>query len=209
MQIYIHRNNQQLGPYTEDEIKAQLASGAISQQDNVWWEGQTNWMPLGQSPLATTLIPAPRLTPSVVPNPLAGTPSAPHLNSNIPKTSQTAIWALVCGCCSILCSLLTSIPAIILGHMALAETKRDPQIQGRGMAIAGTILGYVFTTFIILYFACIMLFLILGKNVSANFKNIEAQIKAAQETNSTDENANSPDQSTNSSDSNTNSPSSQ
>src|ERR1035441_9733430 len=57
MQIYIHRNNQQLGPFTEAEIKAQLASRAISLQDHVWWEGQQGWVPLGQSSLMATLAP--------------------------------------------------------------------------------------------------------------------------------------------------------
>ena len=46
MQIYIHRNNEQLGPFTEAEVRAQLASGAISPQDHVWWQGQPGWVPL-------------------------------------------------------------------------------------------------------------------------------------------------------------------
>jgi hypothetical protein len=80
MQIYIHRDNQQLGPFTEAEVKAQLASGAISLQDHVWWQGQANWIPLGQSPLLAPGFTAPPGTPAV-PSP-GGTPQ---------PTSQLAI----------------------------------------------------------------------------------------------------------------------
>ncbi len=128
MQIYVHRNNQQLGPFTEAEIMAQLASGAISLQDHVWWQGLANWMPLGSSPLAATL-------PSGV----------PALNAPATHTSQLAFWSLVCACLSYLCSLLTAIPAIILGHLALGAIKKDPRLQGRGYALAGLIIGYAMT----------------------------------------------------------------
>ena len=40
----------------------------------------------------------------------------------------------------------TGIPAIITGHMALGRIKRSRGVmQGQGMAIAGLILGYIFT----------------------------------------------------------------
>jgi hypothetical protein len=221
MQIYIHRNNQQLGPFTEAEVKAQLASGAISLQDHVWWQGQANWMPLGQSPFATTLSPTSPGSALTVPSALPGTIAG----ATAPETSKLAIWALACGCLSLLCNLLTAIPAIILGHMSLAETKRNPAIQGRGMAMAGMILGYVITTLTVAYF--ILVFVVLasmGNQVKDVFKTINAQIEAAEATNSADQSAtnsdqttnipdqstpattNSPDQSTNSAPATTNSP---
>jgi peptidyl-prolyl cis-trans isomerase B (cyclophilin B) len=45
--------------------------------------------------------------------------------------------------------------AIVLGHMALNQIKKTGQ-EGRGLALAGTILGYVFTSFIVLYFCAII-----------------------------------------------------
>jgi hypothetical protein len=36
-----------------------------------------------------------------------------------------------------------SILAVIFGHIALNETKRDPRVGGRGLAIAGLVLGYI------------------------------------------------------------------
>ena len=36
-----------------------------------------------------------------------------------------------------------SILAVIFGHVALSQIRKDPSIQGRGMAIAGLVLGWV------------------------------------------------------------------
>ena len=35
------------------------------------------------------------------------------------------------------------IPAIICGHLALGKVKKEPAVQGRGLALAGLIIGYV------------------------------------------------------------------
>lgn len=200
MQIYIHRNNQQFGPFTEDEIKAQLAAGTISPQDHVWWQGLANWMPLSQSPLVATLAPS-----------ATGTPVVPYPNATVPTTSKLAIWALVCGCLSLLLGLLTSIPAIILGHLGLSKIKKNPVLQGRSMALAGLIIGYSITSLMILIpVVAISVLLALGNQVKGTFKTINVQSNAAQMQNSQDntdnnQTTNSPDQSTNSPDSSTNS----
>jgi uncharacterized membrane protein len=191
MQIYIHRNNEQLGPFTEAEVRAQLAAGTISPQDNVWWQGQPGWIPLAQSSL---MAPA---TPGLTPPP-AQVGFAPQ------PTSKLAIWALVCGCLSLLCGLFASIPAIILGHMALGETKKNPAVSGKGMALAGMILGYVFTTLIVLYLIAIVVLIAMGHQVQDVFKTIQAQ-ENADTTNSADQPASSSDQTTNAADQTTNS----
>ena len=36
-----------------------------------------------------------------------------------------------------------SILAVIFGHVALSRIRKNPSIQGRGMAIAGLVLGWV------------------------------------------------------------------
>ena len=38
---------------------------------------------------------------------------------------------------------LGSILAVIFGHVALSQIRKDPSIQGRGMAVAGVVLGWV------------------------------------------------------------------
>jgi hypothetical protein len=50
------------------------------------------------------------------------------------------------------CGVFTGIPAIICGHISLLKVSRNPNLQGKGMAIAGLVLGYVGTIGTILYF---------------------------------------------------------
>jgi hypothetical protein len=67
-----------------------------------------------------------------------------------PKTCGLAWWSLYLGLASIILSILTAIPAIICGHIALSRIKKSQDsLTGRGMAIAGTILGYIFIFFVI------------------------------------------------------------
>ena len=201
MQIYVHRNNQQLGPFTEEQLKAQLASGAISLQDHAWWQGQANWIPLGQTPLAATLAPGTPPLPGVV-------PSVPGVNVPYEKTSNLALWSMICGIAAFVCGI-AFLPAIILGHMGLSETKKNPAIKGRGMAIAGLIMGYLYGVFFIAV-VVISVLIALGNQVKGTFKQVQAT--QTQDDSDSNSSTNSAGQSTNSdtpansSDSNTNSP---
>jgi prepilin-type processing-associated H-X9-DG protein len=60
------------------------------------------------------------------------------------QTPGIAIASLICGILSWVCvGLLAAIPAVITGHMALGRIKRSAgALGGRGLAIAGLILGY-------------------------------------------------------------------
>ena len=141
MQIYVHRNNQQLGPFTEAEIRAQLAAGTITLQDHVWWQGQASWLPLGQTSLVTPIAPPTPGMPPIPPvQPIPPTGAFPQTV----QTSQLAVWSLVCACVSVICGIFTLIPALVLGHMSLAEIKKHPGMQGRGLAIAGLAISYGF-----------------------------------------------------------------
>ncbi|NJK91152.1 MAG: DUF4190 domain-containing protein [Blastochloris sp.] len=57
------------------------------------------------------------------------------------KTSGLAITALVLGCLVFFLGCLTGIPAIIVGIIALVRLDKNPNLSGRGMAIAGLVLG--------------------------------------------------------------------
>ena len=46
MQYYLHRNEKQIGPYDEPQIRGMVASGAISRSDLCWREGLADWQPL-------------------------------------------------------------------------------------------------------------------------------------------------------------------
>jgi hypothetical protein len=62
-----------------------------------------------------------------------------------PKTSALAIWSLVLGILSLMCfSIFASIPGVICGHKALGRIKNSGgMLEGRGLAIAGLVTGYI------------------------------------------------------------------
>ena len=66
----------------------------------------------------------------------------PYLQYPIARpTNGLAVAALVCGIAQFVV-WVTFIPAIICGHLALRQIRRTGE-QGRGLALAGLILGYV------------------------------------------------------------------
>ncbi|MCE0507682.1 DUF4190 domain-containing protein [Microbacterium aurugineum] len=98
-----------------------------------------------------------------------GPPSAPVYPVVTSRpTSPLAVTSLVCGLAGIVLfwaviPLLASVAAVITGHMALGQTKRNPGIGGRGMAIAGLILGYaVVGVGVFILVSTIISFLFLG-----------------------------------------------
>ena len=76
------------------------------------------------------------------------------------QTSTLAIVALVAGLLGwTLVPWLGSIVAIITGHMARAEIRREPErLEGDGMALVGLILGYSMLVVTLLAIAAMLLF---------------------------------------------------
>ena len=61
-----------------------------------------------------------------------------------PQKNSLAVWSLVLGILSPLCcGFFTGIPAIICGHIAYSRSGRLLNRAGRGLALAGLILGYI------------------------------------------------------------------
>ncbi len=50
-EIYILRDDEKKGPYTEEEIRSQLVIGIIKLEDQVWWDGLPAWKALGETEL--------------------------------------------------------------------------------------------------------------------------------------------------------------
>jgi hypothetical protein len=72
------------------------------------------------------------LIPSV-----ASQPAAEHV-----RTSGLAVTSLVLGVIGLIFSFL-GILAIILGAIAISQINREPDLEGRGLAIAGLVLGII------------------------------------------------------------------
>jgi Domain of unknown function (DUF4190) len=97
------------------------------------------------------------LPPPVYPQPYPGAPGYPpafgfpgaydpYRPTKPPGTNGQAIAALVCSIAGFMCCA-SSIAGLILGVMAMRETKRTGQ-EGYGLALAGAILGGVGVAFV-------------------------------------------------------------
>ena len=48
MQVWIGRNGERFGPYPDDEIRQWLRDGTCRPEELGWYEGMTDWRPLGE-----------------------------------------------------------------------------------------------------------------------------------------------------------------
>ena len=88
-------------------------------------------------------VSAPPAAPAAAPvYPAYGQPAAPAGGYYAPPTNTLAILALVLG-------FVVPIGGIICGHIALGQIKRTGE-GGRGLAMAGLILGYALTALTVL-----------------------------------------------------------
>ncbi len=155
MQIHIARDGKQLGPFSLEEINRQLAAGTLSLSDNAWYEGASGWAPLSSVPGVNTGAASSSGTtpPAATPSPAATTAVAPASGPVVPTTivvaaptEPLAIWSLVLSlvgllgfCCG---GPVLGIAGVICGHLGLSKINANPQLQGRGLAMAGLIIGY-------------------------------------------------------------------
>ncbi|WP_112270976.1 DUF4190 domain-containing protein [Lentzea terrae] len=80
-----------------------------------------------------------------------------------PKSQTNAILALVLSCIGLATCGVTAIVGVIFGHIAMGRIKRGEE-DGRGMALAGVIIGYVVIVGWVLYAAIILIAIIAAAN---------------------------------------------
>jgi hypothetical protein len=125
MHIFVQKNGQQTGPFHIDQIHRGLAEGFYHPDDLAWYEGARTWVQLSS-------VPGIGVNPPLM---------ADHRLTT--KTLPLAIWSLVLGILGIFTLGLTSIPAIICGHLARRGIKRsDGTRSGEGLVITGLMTGY-------------------------------------------------------------------
>jgi len=135
MNITVHKNGQQVGPFPDTQIIEMLKSGQLTPSDLGWSPGMPEWKPLSAFP---------ELQRTHLPPPVPGSAASTQV---LKKNEPLSIWALVLGIISLVgCSVggfIVGIPAVICGHIGLSRIKRNPSLGGHGMAIAGLITGYL------------------------------------------------------------------
>lgn len=165
MQIFIHKNGQQLGPFPEAKVAEMLKTGQVAPTDPAWSEGMEKWSPLSTFPQFQSAAGSPPPLP-------ASTPAQPALS----KTEPLSTWSLVLGILSLVgCSFLAGIPAVICGHVSLGRIKRDPSLDGKGTAIAGLITGYI-SVLVLPFVIAVLAALALPAVINAKEKAKEARM---------------------------------
>lgn len=95
--------------------------------------------PAVPSPARTPAVPLPARTPArtpATPNRVATAVAVASPGNSLARTSLTL------GLLGLVCGVVTGLPAVITGHLALDRATRDPGLGGRGAALAGLMLGY-------------------------------------------------------------------
>ena len=77
-----------------------------------------------------------------VPGPAAAPPVPLTFLPQQPTTNGMAVAAMVCGVLELVTFGVTALPAVVLGHAAKSQIKRNGE-EGDGMATAGLVLGYL------------------------------------------------------------------
>jgi len=133
----IGADGKQYGPVSLEQVRKWVAEGRVNAQTKIREASATEWQSASEVPEVNALLVAHR---AALP-PLEPARGAPGNQ----KRSGLAITSFVFGILSMLClGLFTGLPAIICGHVAHRRSRRSPdQYGGRGLAIAGFVMGYI------------------------------------------------------------------
>ncbi|MDP0491649.1 MAG: GYF domain-containing protein [Verrucomicrobiota bacterium JB023] len=157
---FYSENGEQKGPVSLEVLKAKLQTGELAPGTLVWRDGMTDWLPASQvqelgaggqlGPAvggatggAITMAQPGPLQPSQMPVPVVSNTSA----------VLSMIFSIIAISTSIFCgvTVILGVPGVILGHIALAQIKKSPvPMAGRGMAIAGLVMGYLCVAILVL-----------------------------------------------------------
>ena len=141
--IHVTRGATSLGAFSEEEVSEGLRTGRFLPTDLGWREGMANWQVLSQLQEFAGVA-GPTLPPV---QPGAG-PAAPATG----KTEPLAIWSFVLSLVGLFCcGFILGIGGIVCGHLALSNIQKQPALQGRGLATAGLIIGYLAIAFWMIY----------------------------------------------------------
>jgi hypothetical protein len=142
-----------------DVLKAALAEGRLdfdehrARLDRLMRSDTYGEMQQLIGDLPTSGVPFPLTAPGQLVHPTQAavnpwaTPYQPYAHSR-QQTEGLASASLILGILTPFCGV-SGIPAIVTGHLALSRI-RENGTQGKGLAIGGLVLGYLFTTFFVL-----------------------------------------------------------
>jgi len=141
---YYLQNGQQVGPVSKEELQGLLQRQSLPVTTGIWSRGMPDWIPANQ--IAEVMA---GVSGGYIPQPVAG---GAYARASGPAPSGMAIASMILGIIGVVgAAILTSVPAIICGHIARRQIRDgEGRVGGEGMALAGLILGYVVTVLSVL-----------------------------------------------------------
>jgi hypothetical protein len=124
------------GPITAEQVRQWVAEGRLNGLSKIQAEGSGVWKQLRDTPEFSALVPPSPANLGVLP---------PGSRAAAPASNPLAGWALGTGIASLPCCCLVVLSpvSIVLGVVALSQIKQNPNQGGRGMAVAGIVLGCI------------------------------------------------------------------
>ncbi len=141
---YYLQNGQQVGPVSKEGLQELLQRQSLPVTTGIWSRGMPDWVPANQ--VAEVMA---GVSGGYIPQPVAG---GAYARASGPVPSGMAIASMVLGIIGVLgAAILTSVPAIICGHIARRQIRdAEGRVGGEGMALTGLILGYLTTALSVL-----------------------------------------------------------
>lgn len=126
-------DQKEYGPVSVEEVRRWIAEGRLHAHSLVRAEGAVDWRPLSSFPeLVLFLTPAAAAIP-------AGTVPIP-----VQQTNTMAVLGLVCSCFALVCCCgcaPVGVLGIVFSAIGWSQANRDPAQSGKGIAVAGVIVG--------------------------------------------------------------------
>jgi len=186
-EIYLQDQGNAAGPYPIEQVRDFIRDGVVAPEHLASASPDGPWLPLQELGVTATEVVLP---PSSLPAP-AAISAVPAMQVSVVNpapqkpTSGLAIGGFVCGLLMFIPGLnfIAWLPALILSHLALGEIRRDPELGGRGLAVAA-----LWITYIILGLGLLVLFGLLvipsflaamGSQVHGVFSTITSQLQPA------------------------------
>lgn len=174
-EIRIARQGQEWGPYPVNDVNEMLVTGQFSHNDLGWTPGLAEWVPLGQIP---GILPFPSASAAAPPPMPAAPTQAVDRSAGSIGTSGAAAAGLILGVTALafflvpVLNLVLAVASVIFSHIGRTNIYRSRgRLAGRGMSIAGSVLGFVSLGLSLVVTAGL---LVAGRQI---YKDVRAQIE--------------------------------
>lgn len=139
---FYSRGGAHAGPVTFHDLQRMAARGEIGPDSLVWKSGMAGWVASRQLPDLVFPVQGAVTSVSAVPPQNYPAPGISVYSNTLPRTSGLAIASLVLGIL-VLCGI-GSLLATIFGAVSLGQISRsNGTLTGKGMAVAGLVLGII------------------------------------------------------------------